>query len=213
MPHKGLHMISQDLVIATEPGTWTPSRNFTAADITEMRREAAIELKDSPVGQQLYARGGDEIFSKALEVFAERVQPPSVAPFYETLMEAAKDVLLMLPAVQAESQPVLMESPSEEETERVQAAHDDARDQRAKDLNRFAHMINAALAYGGPKCLKPSNGYVTLKFEEKGTPYTYQIKYGNGSGERDPNGNLITSDEYNKFMRDFEEATSRGLIA
>ena len=104
-------------------------------------------------------------------------------------------------------------TPEQEQRKKdAQDAQDETRDERIKHLNKFSHMVNAALAFGGPSCLKPKNGFIVLKFEENGRPYEHKYKYGNGTGERDFNGHLITSDEYNEFMRDFEEATSRGMI-
>jgi hypothetical protein len=208
-----LHMTSQDLAVMTKPGTWEPIGDFTEADLTEVRRDAASELRNSPLGQQLFARGGSQIFDRVLDEFYKRMEPPTVAPFYETLVQAANDVLFTLPAY-IPSEP-LPTAPTPEETQRgkdAQASQDASRDQRTKDLKKFAHWVNAAVAFGGVQCLKPKNGFVTLKFEENGRPYEYKYKYGNGSGERDANGNLITGEEYNKFMADFEEATSRGLI-
>jgi hypothetical protein len=213
-----MHKISQELAYMTKHGTWEPRGDWTEAEITDSRREAAIELRNSTIGQQLFVRGGSDIFGRVLEEFGKRALPPSVAPFYETLEQAARDVLLTLPAEQEPeipSEPV-PQAPTPVEVQRAkdaQAAKDAARDQRTKDLNKFAHMVNAAIAFGGIQCITPKNGYVVLKFEENGRPHEYKYKYGDGTGARDRNGHLKTSKEYDKFMQDFEEATSRGLIA
>jgi hypothetical protein len=208
-----LHTISQDLAIMTKVGTWQPVGDFTEQDLTDLRHEAAHDLRYSPLGEDLFARGGPGIFDRVLEVFAERVQPPSLAPFFEMLVEAARDVLLTLPAAVIPTQPVpLAPTQADVQASKKAQAAQDAAEQRTKDLNKFSHMVNSAIAFGGIQCIKPKNGYVVLKFEEKGTPYEYKIKYGNGSGKSDQNGNLITSKEYDDFMRNFEEASARGLI-
>jgi hypothetical protein len=213
-----MHPISQDLAIATKPGTWEPIGDFTEEDITELRHDAANEVRHSRLGQQLFARGGAGIFDRVLEVFAERMGPPSVSPFFESFVQAANDVLVTLPPspkIPSESLPKRQHprfNPLLCTRQDAQAAQDAVRDQRTKDLNKFKHWVNAALAYGGPSCLTPKNGYIVLKYEDNGRLHEHKIKYGNGTGDRDHNGNLITSDEYNAFMQDFEEATKRGLI-
>jgi hypothetical protein len=198
----------------TKAGTWQPVGDFTEQDLTDLRHEAAHNMRYSPLGEELFARGGPGIFDRVLEVFAERVQPPSVAPFFEMLVEAARDVLLTLPAAVTPTTSCNIARSPNIPTQSVPLAQavQDAAEQRTKDLKKFSHMVNSAIATGGIKCIKPKNGYVVLKFEEKGTPYEYKIKYGNGSGKSDQNGNLITSKEYDDFMRNFEEASARGLI-
>jgi hypothetical protein len=207
-----MHEISQKLAYMTKPDSWTPVGDFTEAEITELRFSAASELRNSALGQQLLARGGPYVFDEVLEEFARRVKAPSISPFVETLVQVARDILVTL-STESSKEYVPATDPREEQRRtNAIAAQDAKRDERTKHLRKFAHMINAALAYEGPKCLKPRDGFIRLKFEENGKPYEYEYKYGNGTGERDYNGNLITSDEYNNFMRDFEEATAKGLI-
>ena len=208
-----LHRISQDLACMTKPLSWEPCGDFVEADITKKRYEAAVELKNSPLGRELRTRGGADVFDTVLQEFATRVRPPTISPFFESLVQAARDVLVTLPVKDpAETGPVDSGPGAEERRTEALAEQDAKRDERTKHLRKFAHMVNAALAYEGPKCLKPRDGFIRLTFKENGKPYEYEYKYGNGTGERDYNGNLITSDEYNNFMRDFEEATAKGLI-
>jgi hypothetical protein len=208
----GMHEISQKLAYMTKPDSWTPIGDFTEAEITQLRFDAANELRHSTLGKELFARGGPYVFEDVLTEFATRVKPPSISPFVETLVQTAHDVLVTLPVENSEERVPVTDPREEQRRTNAIAAQDAKREERSKHLRKFSHMVNAALAYEGPKCLKPRDGFIRLKFEENGKPYEYEYKYGNGTGERDYNGNLITSDEYNNFMRDFEEATAKGLI-
>lgn len=201
----------------TKYGSWEPRGDWTDAEITESRRDAAIEFRNSTLGQQLFVRGGADIFDRVIEEFGKRAQPPSVVPFYETLEQAARDILLTLPAepepeIPSEPVPEALSPADVQRVKDAQAARDAARDQRTSDLNSFAHIVNAAIAHGGIDCLRPKNGFIRLKFEKKGKPYEYKYKYTDGSGKFDGNGNLLTSAQYDEFMRNFEEACARGLI-
>src|ERR1700677_2231167 len=153
-----MHKISQDLAIMTKADSWEPTGDFTESEITQRRYDAAVELRNSPVGRELRARGGTNVFDAVLAEFANRVRPPSVSPFFETLVQAARDVLVTLPAeseASAESLPAVP-SPEEEQSRKdTLAAQDAARDQRFKYLTKFAHKVNAAIEFGGVKCLKP----------------------------------------------------------
>src|SRR6202522_289497 len=141
-----MHKISQDLAIMTKADSWEPIGDFTESEITQRRYDAAVELRNSPVGRELRARGGTNVFDAVLAEFANRVRPPSVSPFFETLVQAARDVLVTLPAeTSPESLPA---APSPEEEQRRKdtlAAQDAARDQRFKYLTKFAHVVNAAI--------------------------------------------------------------------
>ena len=194
-----MHKISQDLAIMTKADSWEPIGDFRESEITQRRYDAAVELRNSPVGRELRARGGTDVFDAVLAEFANRVRPPSVSPFFETLVQAARDVLVTLPAeseASAESLPAVP-SPEEEQSRKdTLAAQDAARDQRFKCLTKFAHMVNAAIEFGGVKCLKPIVGVVTLKFAQDGKEYKYEY-----SG--------IKLDE---FRNEFEEACAKGLI-
>jgi hypothetical protein len=207
-----LHAISQKLAFMTKPGSWSPIGDFTEQELTELRFAAASELRQSDLGKQLFTRGGADVFDRVLEEFAIRSQPPSVIPFVETLHQAARDVLVTLPIESYEAH-MSVTDPREEQRQANAFAEQAAKsEERTKHLRKFAHMVNAALAYEGPKVLKPRDGFIRLKFEENGKLYEYEYKYGDGKGKRDHNGNLFTSEEYNQFMRDFEEAIERGLI-
>ena len=192
-----MHKISQDLAIMTKADSWEPIGDFRESEITQRRYDAAVELRNSPVGRELRARGGTDVFDAVLAEFANRVRPPSVSPFFETLVQAARDVLVTLPAeTSPESLPA---APSPEEEQRRKdtlAAQDAARDQRFKYLTKLAHVVNAAIEFGGVKCLKPIVGVVTLKFAQDGKEYKYEY-----SG--------IKLDE---FRNEFEEACAKGLI-
>ena len=214
-----LHMISQRLAVATKPGTWEPAAgtNWTAEDIHDLQQEATAELWHSALGIQLEERGGPDIRNRIMEVFAERCPAPSIVTFVETLAQVMQDFLLTLPA--EPDTPAQPTGPTPEQIKRTKdaqvvrdAVRDAAREERSKQLNKFAYMVNKSIAYGGIGCIKPKNGFIVLKFEENGRPYEYKYRYGNGTGERDFNGHIITSKEYDQFMQDFEEATSRGLI-
>jgi len=103
----GMHEISQKLCYMTKPDSWESVGDFTESEITQLRFEAASELRNSSLGQQLLARGGPYIFDDVLTEFATRVQPPSVSPFYESLVQAARDVFLTLPEAEfVPSQPL-----------------------------------------------------------------------------------------------------------
>ncbi len=208
----GMHKISQDLAIMTKPDSWEPIGDFKESEITQLRFDAANELRHSTLGQQLFARGGPYVFDEVLSDFGARVKPPSISPFVETLIQTARDILVTLPV--ENSSEVEPDTQPEEEQRRKNAlaAQDAKRDERTKHLRKFAHVVNAALAYEGPKCLKPRDGFIRLKFEENGKPYEYKYKYGNANGKRDLAGNLFTSPEYDEFMRNFEEACAKGLI-
>jgi len=192
-----VHKISQDLAIMTKADSWEPIGDFTESEITQRRYDAAVELRNSPVGRELRARGGTDVFDAVLAEFANRVRPPSVSPFFETLVQAARDVLVTLPAeTSPESLPA---APSPEEEQRRKdtlAAQDAARDQRFKYLTKFAHVVNVAIEFGGVKCLKPIAGVVTLKFAQDGKEYRYEY-----SGEK-----------LDEFRKEFEEACAKGLI-
>jgi hypothetical protein len=71
-----LNTISQQLSYMTKTGTWQPRGDWTEAEITELRFQAANELRRSTLGQQLSVRGGENIFTDVLEEFGKRVQPP-----------------------------------------------------------------------------------------------------------------------------------------
>jgi hypothetical protein len=210
-----MHIVSQRLAVATKPGTWEPIGNWTEEDTYDLQKEASSELWNSPLGEALEARGGPNIRSEILENFVVRCPAPSAAPYFETLKQVMEDLLGTLPVeADVRGEPVST-GPTPEQVQYkkdAQVAQDAAREDRLKHLRKFAHMVNAAIAFGGIGCLKPKNGFICLKFEENGRPYEYKYRYGNGTGERDFNGNLITSKEYDQFMQDFEEATSRGLI-
>jgi len=192
-----VHKISQDLAIMTKADSWEPIGDFRESEITQRRYDAAVELRNSPVGRELRARGGTDVFDAVLAEFANRVRPPSVSPFFETLVQAARDVLVTLPAeTSPESLPA---APSPEEEQRRKdtlAAQDAARDQRFKYLTKLAHVVNAAIEFGGVKCLKPIAGVVTLKFAQDGKEYRYEY-----SGEK-----------LDEFRKEFEEACAKGLI-
>jgi hypothetical protein len=208
----GMHEISQKLAYMTKPNTWEPVGDFTEAELTRLRFDAANELRNSAFGQQLLARGGPYIFDDVLEEFGRRVKAPSISPFVETLVQVARDILVTLPVENSEEYVPVTDPREEQRRTNALAAQDAKRDERAKHLRKFSHMVNAALAYEGPKCLKPRDGFIRLKFEENGKPYEYKYKYGNADGKRDLAGNLFTSPEYDEFMRNFEEACAKGLI-
>ena len=195
-----LHTISQQLAYMTKPRSWEPIGDWTEAEITELRFEAANDLRQSLIGQQLYVRGGSDIFDRVLEEFGRRAHPPSVAPFYETLEQAARDVLLTLPAeadlIPAEPLPVV---PTQEEIQREEdalATKRAQREDRLKYLEKFSYMANAAIEFSGVKCIKPVVGVVTLRFVQNGKEYKYEY-----SGSK-----------LEQFRQDFEEACARGLI-
>ena len=155
-------------------------------------------MRNSSLGQQLLARGGPYIFDVVLTEFASRVQPPSVSPFYESLVQAARDVFLTLPEAEfVPSQPLpTISTQTEAERLSVLAAQNAKRDERLKYLTKFSHMVNSAIEFGGIKVIKPIVGVVTLRFTENGKEYKYEYQ----------------GAKLDEFRQDFEEATARGMI-
>jgi hypothetical protein len=161
--YDAMHEISQQLAIGTEYGTWNPTRGYTAQDLTQLRAAAQEAMWDSPVGEELYERGGPAMLDRVRDEFGKRYEGkfPSSTPYFEVLMECAKDMLLELPApiVAAKATPkpkvavVVEELPPEPDGKLVQ----------------FAHMLNQEIVERGVP--KARGGYVTIQANGKGYRY------------------------------------------
>ncbi len=100
-------------------------------------------------------RNGIELYS------SRRFSPaPSIVPFVETLAQVMQDILLTLPA--EPDTPAQPTGPTPEQIKRTKdaqvvrdAVRDAAREERSKQLNKFAYMVNKSIAYGGIGCIKP----------------------------------------------------------
>jgi len=155
---------------------------WTREEVVELYTRAIIEFKESPIGQELLRRGGQDFIDRAVEICSERFEntSPMLTPYYETLEAVGKDILTDCPP-----EPVAPKTPTIAETIQIEKAaaaaalveqerKESERRERAKQdgiLQHFADKVNEQLnrnpdpargVRGGVESLKPRNGTVTL---------------------------------------------------
>lgn len=140
-------------------------------EVVELYARAFEEFEESPIGQELLRRGGDELLSRAHEICGQRYEnaSPMLVPFCETLDQVGTDLLNSLPpepapkvAPKPKSQPAPVAVP--------QLPEPDAK------LRQFAFMVRDQLTRNEQPCgvssLKPHAGVVTIA--QNGHSYFYE---------------------------------------
>ena len=161
--YDAMHDISQQLAIGTEFGTWNPTRGYTDHDLTQLRTAAQQAMWDSPVGEELLERGGPAMLDRVRDEFGKRYvgKFPSDTPYFESLMECARDLLVELPAPRIE--------PKVAAKQKVAPAFVEPQPTPDGKLVQFAHILNQEIIERGVP--KARGGYVTI--HANGKPYRY----------------------------------------
>jgi hypothetical protein len=147
-----MHETSQELAMMVNPDTGAPE-GWSEEEILAVKQRAYDAFWQTEVGQKFQAH--PDGVARLVEVFGERFSGtnPAKTPFFETLLECAKDLLLELPAPKPESvKPTVNVN--------LQIAKKPAT--ASKDVTGFAHLYNHQILTGGVNSVKPKAGFVTL---------------------------------------------------
>ena len=167
-----MHPISQELSYATEYGSWEPRWDRTEEELTELRRAAQRAMWDSPVGEELLERGGPAMLDRARDEFGKRYMGkfPSITPYFESLMECARDLLVELPPPPPRTISIAETIETGKAAKRkavaVVAEPPPAPDSK---LVQFAYMLNQEIVERGVP--RARGGYFTIQANGKGYRY------------------------------------------
>lgn len=146
-----MNLISQNLAMAVGLDG-KPANGWSLPEVTRMYQEAFEQFEETPVGQELLRRGGTAVWDQILRECEARFEhtSPALTPFYETLEQIGKDLLVTLPPEKVVAAPKLA----------PKAKPAPPAPEPSSELKKFAYLVNdETLNRGVPKLVA---GFYTL---------------------------------------------------